>query len=238
MNIRKAKLKAQTMKWTSLLPAKVACGADLDLQLLGMTFKFPSNTHQTTKNPALEGLDLCQIWQTQAMNISVKKHAHQRIVHGVTQTFQDLESQVLNSHCQDLGTCSSKVKQFKTWHAKSWNSVRFQTCGCQVLTNMFTCVHVLEDQVMKDIILGKGLMFEILYPKKFQDLESQVLNSAIIVKTWGHGIAKKCNISKLGIPSPEKKDFRTWSAKSWKIFPNVFMSWKAKSWKTKFLARV
>ena len=28
----------------------------------------------------------------------------------------------------------------------------FQTCGSQVLTNIFTCVHVLEDQVMKDII--------------------------------------------------------------------------------------
>jgi len=26
--------------------------------------------------------------------------------------------------------------------------------------------------------------------KKFQDLESQVLKNAIIVKTWGHGVAK------------------------------------------------
>ena len=165
------------------------------------------------------------------------------------------------------------------------NIVRFQTCGCQVLTNMFTCVHFLEDQVMKDIILGTGLMLklftlksfktwkakswivqslsrlgdmvlqknvtfrnlgnkvlkkkiselglpsvgkyfqmcsclgrpsherhnswhgpnvEILHPEKFQDLESQVLNSAIIVKTWGHGVAK-INISKLGIPGLEQK---------------------------------
>jgi hypothetical protein len=45
-----------------------------------------------------------------------------------------------------------------------------------------------------------------LYPEKFQDLESQVLNRAIIVKAWGHGAAKKCNISKLGVlPSLERK---------------------------------
>jgi hypothetical protein len=51
-----------------------------------------------------------------------------------------------------------------------------------------------------------------LYPEKFQDLESQVLNRAIIVKAWGHGAAKKCNISKLGVlPSLERKmqDFRS-----------------------------
>ena len=43
-----------------------------------------------------------------------------------------------------------------------------------------------------DIIFGKGLMasVETVCPKRFQGLESQVLNSAIIVKTWGHGIAK------------------------------------------------
>ena len=64
------------------------------------------------------------------------------------------------------------MPQFKTW---------FQTCGCQVLTIIFTCVHVLEDQVMKDINLGYTA--ESLYSKKFQDLESQVLNSAIFVKT-------------------------------------------------------
>jgi hypothetical protein len=51
----------------------------------------------------------------------------------------------------------------------------------------------------------QGSNVEILYPEKFQDLESQVLNSAVIVKTWGHGVAKKCNISKLGKPSLEKK---------------------------------
>ena len=61
---------------------------------------------------------------------------------------------------------------------------------------MFTCVHVLENQVMKDIILTYTV--EIIYPKRIQDLESQVLNNAIIVKTWEHGIAKQYNISNLG----------------------------------------
>ena len=43
---------------------------------------------------------------------------------------------------------------------------------------------------MKDIIRGKGLMLKV-FTRKFQDLESQVLNRAIIVKSWGHGVAKK-----------------------------------------------
>ena len=86
------------------------------------------------------------------------------------------------------------MPQFKTW---------FQTCGCQVLTIIFTCVHVLEDKVMKDINLTYTV--EILYRKKNQDLESQVLNSAIIVKTWGHGVAKKRNVSRLGRPGLERK---------------------------------
>ena len=66
---------------------------------------------------------------------------------------------------------------------------------------MFTCVHVLEGQVMKGIILGKGLMLKFFAPKVFKtwkDLESQVLNSAIIVKTSGHGVAKRCRSSRLG----------------------------------------
>ena len=156
-------------------------------------------------------------------------------------------------------------------------NVRFQNCGgCQVLTIMFTCVHVLEGQVMKDIILAKGLMLKFFAPKGFktwkakswivqslsrlrdmelqkdvavqdlvsdlwlpsldnhfhlgsclgrqsherhksylycwnsisqknQDLESQVLSRAIIVKTWGHGVAKKRNVSRLGKPGLERK---------------------------------
>jgi hypothetical protein len=48
-------------------------------------------------------------------------------------------------------------------------------------------------------------------------LESQVLNRAIIVNAWGHGVAKKFNtITKLGMPSLEHKvlDFRNVAAKS------------------------
>ena len=42
---------------------------------------------------------------------------------------------------------------------------------------------------MKDINLTYTV--ESLYrQKKSQDLESQVLNREIIVKTWGHGVAK------------------------------------------------
>ena len=47
-------------------------------------------------------------------------------------------------------------------------SVRFQNCGCQILKNIVKCVHVLEDQVMKDIILGKGLMLKFFAPKSFK----------------------------------------------------------------------
>ena len=57
---------------------------------------------------------------------------------------------------------------------------------------------------MKDIIRGKGLMLKV-FTRKFQDLESQVLNRAIIVKSWGHGGAKS-NSSRHGIlPSLERK---------------------------------
>ena len=59
---------------------------------------------------------------------------------------------------------------------------------------------------MKDIILTYTV--EIIYPKRIQDLESKVLNSAIIIKNWEHGVAKQCNISKLGMPSLEQKSVR------------------------------
>ena len=76
----------------------------------------------------------------------------------------------------------------------------------------------------------QGSNVEVLYPEKFQDLESQVLNSATIVKTWGHGVAKKCNISKLGFKVLKKcKISELWLPSLEKIFPNVFMSWKTKS---------
>ena len=52
MNIRKAKLKTHTMKCNSLLPAKVACGADLkqswnDMKLHEMTWNDISNSQAT-----------------------------------------------------------------------------------------------------------------------------------------------------------------------------------------------
>ena len=50
---------------------------------------------------------------------------------------------------------------------------------------------------MKDIIRGKGLMLKV-FTRKFQDLESQVLNRAIIVKSWGHGVAKKVTVQDMG----------------------------------------
>ena len=50
---------------------------------------------------------------------------------------------------------------------------------------------------------------EIICPKKFQDLKNQVLNTAIIVKTSGHGVAD--------MPSLEQKRIRTVvAAKAWK----------------------
>jgi hypothetical protein len=106
--------------------------------------------------------------------------------------FQDLESQVLNSAIivKTWGHGVKKNVTFQNLGSKSWKNVRFQNCGCQVLKNISKCVHVLEDQVMKDIIRGKGLMLKV-FTRKFQDLESQVLNRAIIVKSWGHGVAKK-----------------------------------------------
>ena len=72
-----------------------------------------------------------------------------------------------------------------------------QKCGYQVLTICFTSVHVFKDQVIKDMILIRSREI-----KKFKDLESQVLNS-VVVMTWWHGVATQCNI------------FKTWHAKSW-----------------------
>ena len=93
-------------------------------------------------------------------------------------TFRNLEYQVLKKKISELGLPSPEKY--------------FQMCSCLGRPS-----HERQNS-------WQGSNVEILYPEKFQDLESQVLNSAIIVKTWGHGVAKKCNISKLGIPSLEK----------------------------------
>ena len=44
-------------------------------------------------------------------------------------------------------------KGFKTWEAKSWTKKGSQNLACQVLTIIITCVHVLENQGMKDVSL-------------------------------------------------------------------------------------
>ena len=122
-------------------------------------------------------------------------------------------------------------KSLKTWKAKSWIVQSLSRLGDMELPK--NVVQDLECQVLKEKCkvselwwmpsldnhvhlcsrLGKpshessymGLMFQFFTPKKFEDLESQVLNSAIIVKTWGHGVAQKCSSSRLGMPSLERK---------------------------------
>ena len=106
----------------------------------------------------------------------------------------------------------------KTWgHGIAKKNVTFRNLGYQVLKKKISELGLPSPEKYFQMCscLGRpsherqnswqGSNVEILYPEKFQDLESQVLNSAIIVKTWEHGVAKKCNISKLGIPSLEKK---------------------------------
>ena len=95
-------------------------------------------------------------------------------------TFQNLACQVLNKKMIDL----------RKWSVKS----------CQLF-------YLLGKPSHERHKFGKGLILKFGNPKRFQDLESQVLNSAIIVKNWNHGIMElqKCNISKLGMPSLEQK---------------------------------
>ena len=132
-------------------------------------------------------------------------------------------------------------------HANSWKkNVRFQTCGCQVLTIMFTCVYVLEDQVMKDIIRGKGLMLKFFAPKGFKTWEGKCgkfLNHFLrnlISTLWGQIL--QCTILKLhnahpyrfGMPNLDEcynwchcQDLGAWVEKL-----SRFRTWDAKSWKT------
>ena len=134
---------------------------------------------------------------------------------------------------------------------------------CQVLKNYFQMCSCLGRPSHERHNSWQGSNVEILYPEKFQDLESQVLNSAIIVKTWGHGVAKKWNMSELGIPSLEKKSElglpslekyfqmclrlgrpsheRHNSGKGLMLIfftPESFKTWKAKSWIVQFLSRL
>ena len=134
---------------------------------------------------------------------------------------------------------------------------------------MFTCGHVLEDQVMKDIILGKGQMLKFFAPKSFKTWTAKSwISSAIIVKTWGHGVAKKCNISRHGILPSLKKNVRFQNCGGCQVLtimftcvhvlegqvmkgiilgkglmlkffaPKGFKTWKAKSWIVQSLSRL
>ena len=90
-----------------------------------------------------------------------------------------------------------------------------------------------------------------------------MLNSTIIVKTWEHGFAKQCNISKLGMPSLEQTNQKLvcqvltiiflWSCLGRPRHENHnsslglmlklitskgFKTWKAKSWIVQSLSRL
>ena len=119
---------------------------------------------------------------------------------------QDLESQVLNS--------AIIVKTWRHGVAKTCNisklvipsleKIKISELGLPSLEKYFQMCSCLGRPSHERHNSWQGSNVEILFPQKFQDLESQVLNSAVIVKTWGHGVT--CNISKLGIlPSLERK---------------------------------
>ena len=91
----------------------------------------------------------------------------------------------------------------------------FHNCGCQIFKRIVKCVHVLEDQVMKDIILGKGLMFQFFTPKSLKTwkakswivqslsrLGDMELQKNVTVQNLGYQVLKeKCKISELWLPS-------------------------------------
>ena len=122
-----------------------------------------------------------------------------------TRKFQDLESQVLNRAIivslgdmevqkvtvQDMGYCQVLKEKCKiselSWLPSLDNHVHL--CSCLGRPS-----HERHNS-------WQGSDVEILCPEKFQDLESQVLNSAVIVQTWGHGVAKNVH-------------FKTWNTKS------------------------
>ena len=114
-------------------------------------------------------------------------------------------------------------KSFKTWKAKSWilqSWSRLGTWSCKnrnisklgmpsLDNHVHFCCSCLWRPSHEMFYSWQASSVEILYPKKFQDLENQVLNSAMIVKTWGHGVAnmprKQIQLcSCLGRPSHER----------------------------------
>ena len=141
-------------------------------------------------------------------------------------------------------------KSFKTWKAKSWilqSWSRLGTWSCKnrnisklgmpsLDNHVHFCCSCLWRPSHEMFYSWQASSVEIIYPKKNQDLENQVLNCVMIVKTWGHVVA---NMPKKTNPIV----FVSWKTKSWvmkeilskrlvlKLFtPKSFKTWKAKSW--------
>ena len=92
-------------------------------------------------------------------------------------------------------------KHFKTWDSMSWKSVRFHNCGCQVFKNISKWVHVLEDQVMKDIIHGKGLMLKFFTPKSFKTWKAKSWIVQPLSRLGDMGLQKNVTFQNLGSKS-------------------------------------
>ena len=94
-------------------------------------------------------------------------------------------------------------KSFKTWKAKSWilqSWSRLGTWSCKnrnisklgmpsLDIHVHFCCSCLWRPSHEMFDSWQASSVEIIYPKNFQDLENQVLNSVMIVKTWGHVVA-------------------------------------------------
>ena len=135
-------------------------------------------------------------------------------------------------------------------------NVRFQNCGgCQVLTIMFTCVHVLEGQVMKGIILGKGLMLKFFAPKGFKTWKAKSWIVQSLSRLWDMELQKDAAVqdlvsdlwlpsldnhfhlcSCLGRPSHERHESYLYCWNS--ISQKKIKTWKAKSWVGQSLSRL
>ena len=83
----------------------------------------------------------------------------------------------------------------------SWKSVRFHNCGCQVFKNISKWVHVLEDQVMKDIIHGKGLMLKFFTPKSFKTWKAKSWIVQPLSRLGDMGLQKNVTFQNLGSKS-------------------------------------
>ena len=152
------------------------------------------------------------------------------MLHGVTPMFQDLESQVLNSELSRLGGMESQKSSISKLGMPSLEQKR-----CKISdrwTRSFTCVHVLEDQVMKDIILGIDLMLNLFTPKSFKTWEAK--SWIVHCQDLGAWKCKNVAFQYLACQVLNKKGVRFQTTEQEGTL--VFMSWKTKSWKTSLLA--